>query len=59
MQFRLGGHTKALFSPDIKAIWATQGAEIPPFELDQLRPFVLSEIARWSSIEETAGIKLE
>ena len=50
---------KALSSPDIKAIWATQGAEIPPFELDQLRPFVLSEIARWSSIEQTVGIKLE
>lgn len=50
---------KALASPEIKAVWATQGAEIPSFELDQLRPFMVSEIARWTSIEEKAGIKLE
>jgi len=50
---------KVLQMPDIKEIWATQGAELggmPPAEFDKL---VKSEIAKWGKVVKDAGIKID
>ncbi len=50
---------KVLQMPDIKDIWATQGAELggmPPAEFDKL---VKSEIAKWGKVVKEAGIKID
>ena len=50
---------KVLQMPDIKEIWATQGADLggmPPAEFDKL---VKSEIAKWGRVVKDAGIKID
>jgi tripartite-type tricarboxylate transporter receptor subunit TctC len=50
---------KVLQMPDIKEIWATQGADLggmPPAEFDKL---VKSEIAKWGKVVKDAGIKID
>jgi tripartite-type tricarboxylate transporter receptor subunit TctC len=50
---------KVLQMPDIKEIWATQGAGLggmPPAEFDKL---VKSEIAKWGKVVKDAGIKID
>ena len=50
---------KVLQMPDIKDIWATQGADLggmPPAEFDKL---VKSEIAKWGKVVKEAGIKID
>jgi tripartite-type tricarboxylate transporter receptor subunit TctC len=50
---------KALQSPEIKEIWASQGAAfggMPPAEFDAL---VKSEIARWGKVVKEAGVKID
>jgi tripartite-type tricarboxylate transporter receptor subunit TctC len=50
---------KILQMPDIKEIWATQGAELggmPPAEFDKL---VKSEIAKWGKVVKDGGIKID
>jgi tripartite-type tricarboxylate transporter receptor subunit TctC len=50
---------KVLQMPDIKDIWATQGAVLggmPPAEFDKL---VKSEIAKWGKVVKDAGIKID
>jgi len=51
--------TKALGSPEVKAIWNTQGADVPSFEFDQLQPYVRAEVARWTAIQQKAGIRAD
>jgi tripartite-type tricarboxylate transporter receptor subunit TctC len=50
---------KAMQLPDMKDIWASQGATaggMPPAEFDKL---VKSEIAKWGKVVKTAGIKID
>ncbi len=50
---------KALQTPEIKEIWATQGATfggMPPKEFEAL---VKSEIARWGRVVKEAGVKID
>ena len=50
---------KVLQMPDIKEIWATQGADLggmPPAEFDKL---VKSEIAKWGKVVKDAGITID
>jgi tripartite-type tricarboxylate transporter receptor subunit TctC len=50
---------KALQTPEIKDIWAAQGAAfggMPPKEFDAL---VRSEIARWGQVVKEAGIRID
>ena len=49
-----------LNSQDIKAIWATQGAELPTIQQQaNVESYVRSEIYRWTKATREAGIKLE
>jgi len=50
---------KVLQMPDIKTIWASQGADAggqPPAEFAK---FVRSEIEKWAKVTKTAGIKVD
>ncbi|HTO49407.1 MAG TPA: tripartite tricarboxylate transporter substrate binding protein [Burkholderiales bacterium] len=50
---------KVMQMPDMKEIWASQGATIggmPPAEFDKL---VKSEIAKWGKVVKDAGIKID
>jgi tripartite-type tricarboxylate transporter receptor subunit TctC len=49
----------AMNQPDLKRIWAEQGAEaggMPPAEMDKL---VKSEIAKWAKVVKDAGAKVD
>lgn len=54
-----GATVKAMQLPDIKEIWASQGAQaggMPPAEFAAL---VKSEIAKWGKVVRDAGIKID
>jgi tripartite-type tricarboxylate transporter receptor subunit TctC len=57
---RMYGETvKVLQMPDVKAIWASQGADAggqPPAEF---AAFVKSEIAKWGKVVKAGGIKVD
>lgn len=49
-----------LNSQEIKAIWATQGAELPTIQQQaNVESYVRAEIVRWTKAVRDAGIKLE
>ena len=50
---------KAVDSPELKAIWATQGAESSPFTQAQFGSFINSEIKRWATVVKASGAKLD
>lgn len=50
---------KAVESPELKAIWATQGAESSPFTQAQFGSFINSEIKRWATVVKASGAKLD
>jgi tripartite-type tricarboxylate transporter receptor subunit TctC len=50
---------KAVDSPELKAIWATQGAESSPFTQAQFGSFINSEIKRWQVVVKASGAKLD
>jgi tripartite-type tricarboxylate transporter receptor subunit TctC len=50
---------KAVDSPELKAIWATQGAESSPFTQTQFGGFINSEIKRWQVVVKASGAKLD
>jgi tripartite-type tricarboxylate transporter receptor subunit TctC len=50
---------KAIESPELKAIWANQGAEASPFTQAQFGSFINSEIKRWSTVVKASGAKLD
>jgi tripartite-type tricarboxylate transporter receptor subunit TctC len=50
---------KAVESPELKAIWATQGAESSPFTQAQFGTFINSEIKRWQVVVKASGAKLD
>ena len=50
---------KAVQSEELKAIWASQGAEFPNYTPQQFGAFVSSEIKRWSAVVKASGAKLD
>lgn len=50
---------KAIESPELKAIWATQGAESSPFTQAQFGSFINNEIKRWQLVVKASGAKLD
>ena len=50
---------KALAGEDIKAIWASNGAEIPNLVGTAFGGFVSAEIKRWASVAKASGAKIE
>ena len=50
---------KAIQSDELKAIWASQGADFPNQTPQQFAAFVHSEIKRWSSVVKASGAKLD
>ncbi len=50
---------KAVESPELKAIWATQGAESSPFTQAQFGSFINAEIKRWNTVVKASGAKLD
>ncbi|MDI9335367.1 MAG: tripartite tricarboxylate transporter substrate binding protein [Cytophagales bacterium] len=50
---------KALESPELKAIWASQGAEFSTMNPTQFASFIHNEINRWSVVVKASGAKLD
>lgn len=50
---------KAMRSDELKAIWASQGAEFPNLNQQQFASLVSSEVKRWSSVVKASGAKLD
>jgi tripartite-type tricarboxylate transporter receptor subunit TctC len=50
---------KAVESPELKAVWANQGAEFSTMNPTQFAGFINSEIKRWSTVVKASGAKLD
>ncbi|MCC6870339.1 MAG: tripartite tricarboxylate transporter substrate binding protein [Burkholderiales bacterium] len=50
---------KVLQMPDIKDIWASQGADVGGMPPAEFGAFVHSEIVKWAKVVKTAGIKVD
>jgi tripartite-type tricarboxylate transporter receptor subunit TctC len=50
---------KAVESPELKVIWANQGAEFSTMNPVQFGSFIHNEIKRWSSVVKASGAKLD
>ena len=50
---------KALGTDELKAIWATNGAEFPNMTQQQFGQFVNGEIKRWSTVVKASGATLD
>lgn len=50
---------KALATDELKAAWATNGAEIPTLTLAAYGSFVSAEIRRWAGVVKASGARLE
>ncbi len=50
---------KAVSSDELKAIWASNGAEFSNLTPPQFGAFVSSEVKRWAAVVKTSGAKLE
>ncbi len=50
---------KAVDSPELKAVWASQGAEVSQMTQTQFASFINNEIKRWASVVKASGAKLD
>jgi tripartite-type tricarboxylate transporter receptor subunit TctC len=50
---------KVLADPDVKRIWASQGAEAGGQSPAEFEAFVKTEIAKWGKVVKDAGIKID
>ena len=50
---------KAVQTDELKAIWASQGAEFPNLSQQQFAGFVDSEIKRWAGVVKAANVKAD
>ena len=50
---------KAVQSDELKAIWASQGADFPNMSPQQFGSFISSEVQRWAQVVKASGAKLD
>jgi tripartite-type tricarboxylate transporter receptor subunit TctC len=50
---------KAVNSPELKAIWASNGADFPDLSQQQFAAFVHDEVKRWSGVVKASGATLD
>ncbi len=50
---------KALAADEMKAVWASQGAEVPAMTSQQFGSFVSAEVKRWTAVVKASGAKLD
>jgi tripartite-type tricarboxylate transporter receptor subunit TctC len=50
---------KAIQTDELKAIWASNGAEFPNLSQQQFGAFINGEIKRWAQVVKTAGVKAD
>ncbi len=50
---------KAVLTDELKAIWASQGAEFPAMNQQQFGAFVGAEIKRWAGVVRASGARLD
>ena len=50
---------KAAASDELKAIWASQGADFPAMNQQQFAAFINAEIKRWATVVKASGAKLD
>jgi tripartite-type tricarboxylate transporter receptor subunit TctC len=50
---------KAIQSDELKAIWASNGAEFPNLTQQQFGAFISSEVKRWAQVVKAAGATLD
>jgi len=50
---------KTIQSDELKAIWASQGAEFPNLTPPQFAAFINGEIKRWAQVVKTANVKAD
>jgi tripartite-type tricarboxylate transporter receptor subunit TctC len=50
---------KALNSPELKEIWASNGSDTTTMSQEQFSRFLASEIKRWSEVTKSSGAKLD
>jgi tripartite-type tricarboxylate transporter receptor subunit TctC len=50
---------KALAQPEIREIWAQQGATVGGIPPAEFSAFVKSEVAKWSKVVKDAGVKID
>ncbi|MES2940739.1 MAG: tripartite tricarboxylate transporter substrate-binding protein [Pseudomonadota bacterium] len=50
---------KAMATEELRAIWASNGAEIPNLAQQQFGAFVHNEIVRWAAVVKASGAKLD
>jgi tripartite-type tricarboxylate transporter receptor subunit TctC len=50
---------KAMQSEELKAIWASQGAEFPNLSQQQFAAFISGEIKRWAAVVKASGARLD
>ena len=50
---------KAIQSDELKAIWASNGAEFPNMSQQQFGTFVSAEVKRWATVVKASGAKLD
>jgi tripartite-type tricarboxylate transporter receptor subunit TctC len=50
---------KAMQADEIKAVWASQGAEFPDLSQQQFAQFISGEVKRWATVVKASGAKLD
>jgi tripartite-type tricarboxylate transporter receptor subunit TctC len=50
---------KAIQSDELKAIWASQGAEFPDLTQQQFAQHINREVKRWAAVVKASGAKLD
>ena len=50
---------KAVAAPELKEIWAQNGADFPNYTQPQFASFIDSEVKRWAQVAKTANIRLD
>ncbi len=50
---------KAVSSPEMRDIWASQGSDTATMSQDQFAKFLASEIKRWAQVTQASGAKLD
>ena len=50
---------KAVASPELREIWASQGSDNATMTPDQFAKLLSSEIKRWAQVTKASGAKLD